>query len=168
MTRRFAISLTVIAALVILPASAIAGSGKRSDAKGDAPKHADLYKASAAYKNAGGKLSAKLKMASYGAAAKQRVVLGAYFAKLRNGRCVTTEGSAISLETDTKVAQAGEAGSATPVKAKVKVKGNKVALSVSGSEFAGRDYNCVVITSIGRSDSGPVGKILDRVDIKLK
>jgi hypothetical protein len=161
MTRRFLISVALITALMILPATAMAGSGKRSDAKGDAPKYGDLYRASAAYKTAGGKLSAKLTMASYGAAAKQRVVIGAYFAKLRNGRCVTTEGSTISLETDTKVAQAGAAGSPTPVKANVAVKGNKVTLSVRGHAFADKGYNCVVVSSIARPTSGPVGKILD-------
>jgi hypothetical protein len=165
-------SLAVILLLLAVLAStsgvaaARTSSGSKPDARGDAPPQGDILRTSASY-DSRGRLSATLSLANLADAAAHRAVVGVFFARVRGGRCDTRSGAAISFETDTKVAQAGLLPEGQPVRARARVSGNKVKLSVAGPRFARKRFNCAIVRSL--VPTGPTtSKILDSLTLRLK
>jgi hypothetical protein len=149
-------------------ASAGTGSGSKSDARGDAPRHGDITRASASYDSRGG-LTSTLSLASLAEAAAHSAVVGVFFARMRGGHCSTRTGVAISFETDTQVAQAGllPADKNRPARARARISGNRVKLSAHGSRFANAGFNCVSVASL--IPTGPTtSKVLDRATLRLR
>jgi hypothetical protein len=128
-----------------------------------------VLRVSASYKSGTGTVNAKVSLASYADAAAHRVVVGVYFATVRRGRCDPREGTALVLETDTKVAQVGllpDHGK-PPMSASVSVAGDTISLSARKSRLARKPYNCVIMATL--EPTGPTtSKPLDQLSFRLK
>jgi hypothetical protein len=167
---RHSLLLTLLLLAAFASASAVAAastsSGSKRDARGDAPSYGDVLRTSASY-GSRGRLSATISLANFADAAAHRTVVGGFFARSRGGRCDTSSGAAISFETDTRVAEAGVLPGGKPARARASVSGNKVKLSVAGSRFARKGFNCVVVKSL--VPTGPTtSKVLDNLTLRLR